>query len=141
MLFRSAEVSGGGKKPWRQKGSGRARVGSIRSPLWRGGGKIFAYNSDINRHKKINKNFYRFCIRILLSQLFREKRIFIFEHFNLDSIGTKLFLDKIARLEADLQKAEDEINLEQAKNGPKEYKKFHLIALNRIELEITITKQ
>jgi hypothetical protein len=60
---------------------------------------------------------------------------------DLDLTIYKLFSDKIARLEADLQKAEDEINLEQAKNGPEEYKKFHLIALNRIESEITITKQ
>jgi len=94
------EVSGGGKKPWRQKGSGRARVGSIRSPLWRGGGKIFAYNSDINRKKKINKRFYSFCMRMLFSQLFRENRIFIFEKFDLDCISTKIFLNKILYLKA-----------------------------------------
>lgn len=92
------EVSGSGKKPWRQKGSGRARVGSIRSPLWRGGGKIFAYNSDMNRKKKINKRFYSFCMRMLFSQLFRENRIFIFEKFDLDKISTKSFLDKISYL-------------------------------------------
>lgn len=92
------EVSGGGKKPWRQKGSGRARAGSIRSPLWRGGGKIFAYNSDINRKKKINKRFYSFCMKMLFSQLFRDNRIFIFESFDLDTINTKLFLSKISYL-------------------------------------------
>ncbi len=92
------EVSGGGKKPWRQKGSGRARSGSIRSPLWRGGGKVFAYNSDINRKKKINKRLYSFCMRMLFSQLFREDRIFIFEKFDLNSISTKLFLKNILYL-------------------------------------------
>lgn len=94
------EVSGSGKKPWRQKGSGRARVGSIRSPLWRGGGKIFAYNSDINRKKKINKRFYSFCMRMLFSQLLRDNRIFIFEKFDLANISTKLFLNKILHLNA-----------------------------------------
>ncbi|HIH2762831.1 MAG TPA: 50S ribosomal protein L4 [Candidatus Azoamicus sp.] len=94
------EVSGSGKKPWRQKGSGRARVGSIRSPLWRGGGKIFAYNSDINRKKKINKRFYSFCMKMLFSQLLRENRIFIFEKFDLANISTKLFLNKILYLNA-----------------------------------------
>lgn len=93
-----AEVSGGGKKPWRQKGSGRARSGSIRSPLWRGGGKVFAYNSDINRKKKINKRLYIFCMKMLFSQLFRENRIFVFEKFSLENISTKLFLKNILYL-------------------------------------------
>lgn len=92
------EVSGSGKKPWRQKGSGRARVGSIRSPLWRGGGKVFAYNSDINRKKKINKRMFKFGMKMIFSQLFRENRLFVFDNFSLDSINTKLFLAKIEYL-------------------------------------------
>lgn len=89
------EVSGSGKKPWRQKGSGRARVGSIRSPLWRGGGKIFAASANLNRKKKINKRMFRFGMRMIFSQLLRENRLFIFENFDLEKISTKLFLSKI----------------------------------------------
>lgn len=90
-----ADVSGGGKKPWRQKGSGRARVGSIRSPLWRGGGKIFASNSNINRFKKINKKSFNLGMCMIFSQLFRENRLHIFEDFLLESISTKLFLNRL----------------------------------------------
>lgn len=90
-----AAVSGSGKKPWRQKGSGRARVGSIRSPLWRGGGKIFAHNSNLNRYKKINKRMFNFGMRMIFSQLLRENRLFVFEDLLLTNISTKSFLCKI----------------------------------------------
>jgi large subunit ribosomal protein L4 len=92
------DVSGSGKKPWRQKGSGRARVGSIRSPLWRGGGKVFAFQANRNRYKKINKKMFNFGMRMIFSQLFRENRVFIFDYFHLDKIKTKLFLDNIKYL-------------------------------------------
>lgn len=93
-----AEVSGSGKKPWRQKGSGRARAGSIRSPLWRGGGKIFAHSSNCNRKKKINKKMFNFGMRMIFSQLLRENRLMIFNDFLLDKIKTKLFLDEVSYL-------------------------------------------
>lgn len=89
------EVSGGGKKPWRQKGSGRARVGSIRSPLWRGGGKIFAHNANINRRKKINKKMYKLGMMMILSQLFRDNRLFVCDNIFLNDISTKLYLEQI----------------------------------------------
>ncbi len=89
------EVSGGGKKPWRQKGSGRARVGSIRSPLWRGGGKIFAYSSNYNHKRKINKKMFNLGMRMIFSQLLRESRLTFFDDFLLEKINTKMFLNEI----------------------------------------------
>lgn len=89
------EVSGSGKKPWRQKGSGRARAGSIRSPLWRGGGKVFASNANRNNIKKINKKMYKFGICMILSQLLRENRLFIFDNIFIPEIKTKIFINEI----------------------------------------------
>ncbi|GAB6067944.1 50S ribosomal protein L4 [Methylothermus subterraneus] len=67
-------VSGGGKKPWRQKGTGRARAGTIRSPLWRGGGKVFAA-SPRDYSQKLNKKMYRAGMRSILSELLRQNRL------------------------------------------------------------------
>ena len=77
-----SEVSGGGKKPWRQKGTGRARVGSIRSPIWRGGGKTFAARAIKAKEKKINKKTYKIGMKVIISQLIRDKRISIIEEIN-----------------------------------------------------------
>jgi len=90
-----ADVRGGGIKPWKQKGSGRARVGSIRSPLWRGGGKIFAYQGLVNNNIKINKKMYNLGIRVILSELIRSGRLVIIDNIYLDNIKTKVFLNVI----------------------------------------------
>ncbi len=91
-----AQVRGGGAKPWRQKGTGRARAGSIRSPLWRGGGKAFAATPSDHR-QKLNKKMYRAALRAILSELLRQERLRVVEDFNLDSHKTR---DLVARLRA-----------------------------------------
>ncbi len=90
-----SEVSGGGKKPWKQKGTGRARVGSIRSPLWRGGGKIFAFKGIKSKKNKINKKTYQLSIKIILSQLCRDEKIKIIENLHLENHKTKTFINEI----------------------------------------------
>jgi large subunit ribosomal protein L4 len=86
-----AAVSGGGKKPWKQKGSGRARAGTIRSPLWRKGGVTFAATpSDYS--KKMNKKMYRLGMCSIFSELFRQKRISILDDLRLEKSKTKELL-------------------------------------------------
>ena len=83
------EVSHTTKKPWRQKGTGRARAGMTSSPLWRGGGRIFPNSPEENFSQKVNKKMYRAGIRSILSQLAREDRIAVVESFDLESPKTK----------------------------------------------------
>ncbi|CAL4043455.1 50S ribosomal protein L4 [Buchnera aphidicola (Phyllaphis fagi)] len=89
-----SEVSGSGKKPWRQKGTGRARVGSIRSPLWRSGGVTFAAKSKIYS-KKVNRKMYRGALKSIFSELIRKNRLIIFEDFSILYPKTKLLLQKL----------------------------------------------
>ena len=91
-------VRGGGKKPWKQKGSGRARVGSIRSPLWRGGGKIFAATGIGRSKRKINKKMYRLGMKIIFSGLFRDNRLKVIDDIVLTDFRTKVFLKEISYL-------------------------------------------
>ena len=86
------------KKPWRQKGTGRARAGMSSSPLWRGGGRIFPNSPDENFSQKVNKKMYRAGMRSILSQLAREDRIAIVDAFVLESPKTKLAADKLKTL-------------------------------------------
>lgn len=89
-----AEVRGGGKKPWKQKGSGRARAGSIRSPLWRGGGKVFAaVPRDFSQ--KVNRKMYRGAMCCILSELARQERIVVVDSFSVDAPKTKLLVAKL----------------------------------------------
>jgi large subunit ribosomal protein L4 len=83
------------KKPWRQKGTGRARAGMTSSPLWRGGGRIFPNSPDENFSQKVNKKMHRAGIRSILSQLAREDRISIVDEFTLAEPKTKLAADKL----------------------------------------------
>ena len=92
-----AMVSGGGSKPWKQKGSGRARAGSIRSPLWRGGGKSFAAVPR-DHSQKVNRKMYRGAIRAILSELVRQERLVIVEDFALDGPKTKMLVGKLKEL-------------------------------------------
>lgn len=86
------------KKPWRQKGTGRARAGMTSSPLWRGGGRIFPSSPEENFSQKVNKKMYRAGVRSILSQLAREDRIAVVENFVVDSPKTKVAADKLKNL-------------------------------------------
>ncbi|MXP51280.1 50S ribosomal protein L4 [Pantoea sp. SoEX] len=92
-----SEVSGSGKKPWRQKGTGRARAGSLRSPIWRSGGVTFAAKPR-SYSQKINKKMYRGALKSILSELIRQNRLLIFESFSLKLPKTKLLLEKLKDL-------------------------------------------
>ncbi len=83
------------RKPWRQKGTGRARAGMASSPLWRGGGRIFPSSPDENFTQKLNKKMYRAGVASILSQLAREDRLKVVESFVLEAPKTKLFLQKV----------------------------------------------
>lgn len=90
-----SEVAKSTRKPWRQKGTGRARAGMASSPLWRGGGKIFGASPDENFTHKVNRKMYRAGIASILSQLAREDRIRVVEEFRVDAPKTKLLAQKI----------------------------------------------
>jgi len=83
------------KKPWRQKGTGRARAGMTSSPLWRGGGKIFPNSPDENFSHKVNRKMYRAGMAAILSQLAREDRLRVVDQFKLDAPKTKLLAQKV----------------------------------------------
>lgn len=89
------EVSHTTKKPWRQKGTGRARAGMSSSPLWRGGGRIFPNRPDENFSHKVNRKMYRAGLAAILSQLAREGRLAVVENFSIDSPKTRLLAEKI----------------------------------------------
>ncbi|MEJ7806693.1 MAG: 50S ribosomal protein L4, partial [Telluria sp.] len=84
------------KKPWRQKGTGRARAGMSSSPLWRGGGRIFPNSPDENFTHKVNKKMYRAGICSILSQLAREERLVVVESMSIDAPKTKMLSQKLA---------------------------------------------
>src|SRR5688572_25211543 len=89
------EVKHSTKKPWRQKGTGRARSGMTSSPLWRGGGRIFPNSPDENYTHKVNKKMYRAGVCSILSQLVREDRIAVVDDFTLEAPKTKLMAQKL----------------------------------------------
>jgi len=90
-----SEVHHSTKKPWRQKGTGRARAGMTSSPLWRGGGKIFPNSPDENFTQKVNKKMYRAGMRSILSQLARDGRLSVIEPMTLEAPKTKLLAAKM----------------------------------------------
>ena len=90
-----SEVRHSTRKPWRQKGTGRARAGMTSSPLWRGGGRIFPNKPDENFTQKLNRKMYRAGMASILSQLVREDRLSVIEPLSLDSPKTKAFAQKI----------------------------------------------
>jgi len=87
-------VAGGGNKPWRQKGTGRARAGTIRSPIWRSGGVTFAATPQDHSHK-VNKKMYRSAMRSILSELARSERLVVVESMSLDQPKTKLLVEEL----------------------------------------------
>lgn len=91
-----SEVSGGGKKPWRQKGTGRARAGTIRSPIWRSGGVTFAAKPR-DHEQKINKKMYRGALRCIVSELTRQDRLVVVEDFDVEAAKTKSLVQKLAQ--------------------------------------------
>jgi len=86
------------KKPWAQKGTGRARAGQANSPLWRGGGKIFPSSPDENFSRKVNRKMFRAGMASILSQLVREDRLSVVEQIAVDAPKTKLFRGKLKSL-------------------------------------------
>ena len=93
-----ADVRHSTKKPWRQKGTGRARAGMTSSPLWRGGGRIFPNNADENFSQKLNRKMYRAGMASILSQLVREERMTVIEGLQLEQPKTKLLAGKLAAM-------------------------------------------
>ena len=94
-----ADVSGGGKKPFRQKGTGRARAGSIRSPIWVGGGKTFAARPQ-DWSQKVNRKMYRGAMQCILAELVRQNRLVLVEEFAVAAPKTKELLAKLNDLNA-----------------------------------------
>src|SRR5437762_2074070 len=114
------------KKPWRQKGTGRARAGMTSSPLWRGGGKIFPNSPDENFTQKVNRKMYRAGLCAILSQLAREDRLRVVDEFTVDAPKTKLLAKKVRDLGFDeVLVITDEVD-----------EKLHLSARNLRNIEI-----
>jgi len=95
-----AEVRGGGAKPWRQKGMGRARAGSIRSPIWRSGGVTFAAKPT-SYVQKVNRKMYRGALRSIVSELVRQGRLMVVEDFTLESHRTRELVGRVNSLGVD----------------------------------------
>jgi large subunit ribosomal protein L4 len=114
-------VRGGGTKPWRQKGTGRARAGTIRSPIWVGGGRAFAAQPR-NHDQKVNKKMYRAALRSVFGELVRQDRLVIVEELGIDAPKTKLLATRLKDLDLDsvliLNEAFDEKVFLAARNLP-----------------------
>jgi len=90
-----SDVRGGGRKPWKQKGTGRARAGTIRSPLWRGGGRTFAARPQ-DHSQKVNRKMYRGALQAILSELVRQERLIVLDSFELSTPKTTELLSRLA---------------------------------------------
>jgi large subunit ribosomal protein L4 len=116
-----SSARGGGAKPWRQKGTGRARAGTIRSPIWVGGGRTFAATPR-DHSQKVNKKMYRAALRSVLSELVRQERLVIVKELALEAPKTKLLATKLKELDLDnvliLNEAFDEKIFMAARNLP-----------------------
>ena len=97
---RRSDVRGGGAKPWRQKGTGRARAGTSRSPIWVGGGRAFAARPR-DYSQKVNRKMYRAAMRSVLSELLRQERLLLVESFSVDEPKTKAVLARLNELDFD----------------------------------------
>jgi len=95
-----ASVTGGGKKPWRQKGTGRARAGTSRSPIWRSGGVTFAAQPQ-DHSKKVNRKMYRAAMQSIMSELARQGRLMVVERLDLEAPKTKLLVQQLGEFGVD----------------------------------------
>ncbi len=93
-----SEIAKSTRKPWRQKGTGRARAGMASSPLWRGGGRIFPNSPNENYRKKLNKKMYRAGMSVILSQLVRDGRLLVMDTFAVETYKTKEFSEKLKNI-------------------------------------------
>ncbi|GAA4890871.1 50S ribosomal protein L4 [Ferrimonas pelagia] len=93
-----SEVAGTGKKPWRQKGTGRARAGTVKSPIWRSGGVTFAAKPQ-DHGQKVNKKMYRAALRSILSELVRQERLIVVENFSVEAPKTKALASKLKEMD------------------------------------------
>jgi len=96
-----SEVSGGNSKPWRQKGTGQARAGSTRSPIWRKGGKTFPNTPDENYSQKVNRKMHRAAMRSILSELARQNRLVAVDAFTVEQPKTRMLVEKLAHFGTD----------------------------------------
>lgn len=120
-----SEVSGGGKKPWRQKGTGRARAGTIRSPIWRSGGVTFAAKPR-DHSQKVNRKMYRGAIRSILSELARKEHLVVVDEFKLDEPKTKAMIAALGGMDlGDVLIIQEEVDI-----------KVHLAARNLHKVEV-----
>ncbi len=125
-------VRGGGRKPWRQKGTGNARAGTIRSPLWRGGGVTFAAQPR-DFTKKVNRKQYRSAMKAILSELVRQQRLVVVDDLNLAEPRTRLMRERLNELEFErglLVDAEIDTNLYL---GSRNLRGVHVLAADRLD--------
>ena len=146
-----AEVSGGGIKPWRQKGTGRARAGSIRSPIWRGGGRAFAAKPQ-DWSQKVNRKMYRGAMQCILAELIRQERMILVEEISVSGPKTKELIAKLGELNASraliVTKEVDENLYLAARNIPhvnvldtSEVDPVSLIAFDKVIMTVEAAKQ
>ena len=146
-----AEVSGGGIKPWRQKGTGRARAGSIRSPIWRSGGRAFAANPQ-DWSQKVNRKMYRGAMQCILAELIRQERLILVEELSVSGPKTKELIAKLNDLGAPraliVTKEVDENLYLAARNiphvnvlGTNEVDPVSLIAFDKVIMSVEAAKQ
>jgi large subunit ribosomal protein L4 len=146
-----AEVSGGGIKPWRQKGTGRARAGSIRSPIWRGGGRAFAAKPQ-DWSQKVNRKMYRGAMQCILAELIRQERLILVEELSVSGPKTKELIAKLNDLGAPraliVTKDVDENLYLAARNiphvnvlGTNEVDPVSLIAFDKVIMSVEAAKQ
>jgi len=146
-----SDVSGGGIKPWRQKGSGRARAGTTRSPLWRTGGHTFALRPQ-DHSQKVNKKMYRNALRSILSELLRQDRLKIVESIDVDAPKTKALTEKLGALDftsglivADGSSDNLYLSARNLRNvgvcGAKEIDPVSLVASDKVVMTVAAVKQ
>tara|TARA_B100000686_G_C16720857_1_gene934865 strand:+ start:771 stop:1394 length:624 start_codon:yes stop_codon:yes gene_type:complete len=132
-------VRGGGRKPWKQKGTGRARAGTIRSPIWRGGGVTFAQKFKKNSPKKINKKMYRSAMRSIWSKLAEENKIIAIKEINIDEPAKSSQVKKILS-DIGVSKALVVLNKkdEQLNKASKNLKECNVLTINSINPSMLI---
>ncbi|WP_201572276.1 50S ribosomal protein L4 [Psychrobacter nivimaris] len=146
-----AEVSGGGIKPWRQKGTGRARAGSIRSPIWRSGGRAFAAKPQ-DWSQKVNRKMYRGAMQCILAELIRQERLILVDELSVSGPKTKELIAKLNDLNAPraliVTKEVDENLYLAARNiphvnvlGTNEVDPVSLIAFDKVIMSVEAAKQ